>query len=222
HKAFLERSQRMRKVIEETSNEILEQDSAQAARREDATSLVERKDPQRSSNLRVKKTFTDKEKDDFLMESYEYIYKFFRNSLKELRNRSDFIDFNLERVDSQTFTAKIYKKEKKVSECKIWRGTSMERSQAINYSNTISNRNNFGHMFTVNDDGYTQYLESSGVNAYAFYNSEGKKGASEQLWAMLIQPFATVKALYVVIVMLTDSSLGGIIYPWFEHKVALY
>ena len=65
-----------------------------------------------------------------------------------------------------------------------------------------------GKSLAVNEDGYTQYLELSGVNAYAFYNSEGKKGASEQLWAMLIQPFATVKALYVVIVMLTGSSLG--------------
>ena len=141
---------------------------------------------------RVKKTFTDKEKDDFLRDVFDYIFKFFKNSLEELEERNSFIDSNIERIDSQTFTVKIYKEEKLVNECKIWRGADFGSSQTIKYSNSISNRNSYNMMFTVNDDGYTQYLESSGLNPYVldFDDNESfnEKGASEQMWAILIEP----------------------------------
>lgn len=193
HKAFTEITKGIKKAVKETQNKSTKTESRQSEFPEENTSSVKRTDPQRSSNLRVRKTFTDKEKDDFLIDSFEYIYKFFKNSLEELEDRRSFIDSNIERINSQTFIVKVYKEEKLVNECKIWRGGDLGSSQAIKYSNSINNRNSFNMMFTVEDDGYTQYLKSSGLNRATFFDfgeekELSKKGASEQMWAMLIEP----------------------------------
>lgn len=194
NKAFLEVAQGIRNAIKESVGKDFKTITSRKDEREKETSSVERKDPQRSSNLRVKKSFTDKEKDDFLISSFEYIFKFFKNSLQELKERNRFIDYNLERIDSQTFAVKLYKEEKLVNQCKIWRGSDSGRTQSIKYSNTINDRDSFNLMFRVNDDGYTQYLESTGLNSYAYLGFEddeeelSEKGASEQMWGMLIKP----------------------------------
>ena len=39
----------------------------------------------RSSNLRIKRTYDDHEKDQFLEDSYEYIARYFDGSLEELQ-----------------------------------------------------------------------------------------------------------------------------------------
>ncbi|WP_421774260.1 toll/interleukin-1 receptor domain-containing protein [Gracilimonas sp.] len=196
NKAFLEIVEGLRKVISTNQSEgakhTVKAKTSDIAQKAPTTNKT--KDPQRSSNLRVKKNFTDKEKDDFLVNVFEYIYKFFKNSLEELEQRNEFIDTNIERIDSQTFAAKVYKEEKLVSQCKVWRGTDFGNTEAIKYSNSISERNSFNMMFTVSDDGYTQYLESSGLHSMyqsQFNNDDGKlsrQGASEHLWAMLVEP----------------------------------
>jgi hypothetical protein len=42
----------------------------------------------RSSNLRVARTFSEREKDDFLRESFEFIERFFENSVTKLADRN--------------------------------------------------------------------------------------------------------------------------------------
>jgi hypothetical protein len=193
HKAFTEIARGIREVIEANQSNSPKQQPTQTVVGNIENSTVETKDPQRSSNLRVKKSFSDKERDDFLNNSFEYIHKFFKNSLEELRDRNKSIDFNIERIDSQTFTVKIYKEEKTVNECRIWKDSDFGNTQTIKYANSTSSRNSFNMMFTINDDGYTQYLESSGLNILPLYNSPdennlNEKGTSEQMWAMLIKP----------------------------------
>lgn len=193
NKAFLEIVEGLRNTISKSRSE--KPKSIAKTQKSDieqkVSSTTKTKDPQRSSNLRVKKTFTDKEKDDFLVTAFEYIFKFFKNSLEELEERNRFIDTNIERIDSQTFTAKVYKEEKLVSQCKIWRGTDFGSSESIRYSNKITKGNSYNMSFTVNDDGYTQYLESSGFNPYFIYDDSedfSNKGAAEQMWSVLIEP----------------------------------
>jgi hypothetical protein len=193
HKAFTEIAQGIREAIEANQNNSSKHQPIQAVVGNKRNSSVETKDPQRSSNLRVKKSFSDKEGDDYLNNSFEYIYKFFKSSLDVLKNRNEFIDFNIERIDTQTVTVRIYKDEEKINECMIWRDSDFRSTQAIKYSNSIRNRNGFNMMFTVSDDGYTQYLEPSGLNTIRSYdpqkeNNLNEKGASEQMWATLIEP----------------------------------
>src|ERR1019366_7864943 len=62
-----------------------------------------RQETARSSNLRVAKQFTDLDKDRFLHEGFEYIAKFFENSLKELVRRNSGMDEAISvKADDQT------------------------------------------------------------------------------------------------------------------------
>jgi len=85
HEAFAEIAKGIRRAIDVSQRKTSKSETVKPDISKESTSSTERKDPQRSSNLRVKKRFTDKDKDDFLKESFEYIYKFFKNSLEELK-----------------------------------------------------------------------------------------------------------------------------------------
>src|SRR5262249_13076431 len=63
----------------------------------------------RSSNLRVKKDFSDHDRDTFLENSYEYVANFFEGSLAELEVRNPGITGKLRRINANHFTAEIYK-----------------------------------------------------------------------------------------------------------------
>jgi len=58
----------------------------------------------RSSNLRIKKTFTDHNKDTFLSEAFEYLANYFEGSLHELKARNPEIDTNFRRIDANNFS----------------------------------------------------------------------------------------------------------------------
>ena len=59
----------------------------------------------RSSNLRMRKTFTERDRDQFLDQSFEYVARFFENSLGELEARSPGLETTFKRIDATRFTA---------------------------------------------------------------------------------------------------------------------
>jgi hypothetical protein len=75
----------------------------------------------RSSNLRIKKAFSDREKDGFLEESFEYIANYFEGSLKELESRNKGIEGSFRRVDADHFSAAAYRDGELAASCRIWR-----------------------------------------------------------------------------------------------------
>ena len=78
----------------------------------------------RSSNLRLTKKFSDQDKDEFLHATFDYIEKYFRNSLEEIKVRNDGIDGNVRRVSASRFTASIYRDGTAVVKCTIFVGGS--------------------------------------------------------------------------------------------------
>lgn len=73
----------------------------------------------RSSNLRVKKTFARREKDKFERDAYEYIEKYFENSLTELETRNANIETEFRRLDANQFIATAYVNGAEASSCVI-------------------------------------------------------------------------------------------------------
>ena len=59
----------------------------------------------RSSNLRVKKEFTDRERHTFLNEAFDYIARYFENSLSELQSRHSDVETDFRRIDANRFEA---------------------------------------------------------------------------------------------------------------------
>jgi hypothetical protein len=144
----------------------------------------------RSSNLRVKREFTDIERSKYLLESFEYVVNFMDNSLAELEGRAVWVETEFRRIDTNHFVAKIYKNGKLASECKIWLSSDYSSHGTIKYSNTISAYDNsFNASVDIGDDGYTlglkPFLVFPGHKDNELFS---KEGAAELFWSLLMEP----------------------------------
>lgn len=147
-------------------------------------------DVPRSSNLRVKKKFSQHESDQFRESTFEYIAKYFEQSLKELEARNEQIKTTFKRIDGNTFTASIYVDGEMRSECAISISSSFGGNGIVYSSDKSSRGNSFNNMLTIVDDGLT--LGWSATLNFGFRGqSEGqltKDGAAESFWSLLLAP----------------------------------
>ncbi len=145
----------------------------------------------RSSNLRIKKSFSDHDRDKFLDDAFEYISKFFEGSLVEMQKRNASVEYRFKRIDSQTFTASIYIDGKVRSECTIFYGGNSfyGHSKSINFSYGISHsRNSLNESISVADDGFQLYLAKLGFSMSRQSNEKlTSEGAAEYYWEMFIK-----------------------------------
>ena len=142
-----------------------------------APEIVFPKNSPRSSNLRVKKEFTDREVDDYLESSFEYVARFFDASLEELQERNKNITAKFKRIDVNCFTASIYNEGTRTSECTIWTGGDSSFIRGIAYYGGITNsRNQYNESLSVENDGYSLNLHEL-----------SQEGAAELLWGLLIE-----------------------------------
>lgn len=149
--------------------------------------LVSTVDDIRSSNLRVKKTFTQREKDKFEREAYEYIEKYFENSLVELQRRNPNIETEFRRIDANHFTATAYVNGAEGSSCVIKFQGRGGFGGGISYAYGSSVTSGLNESLSVADDGYMLYMKALGMNI----RSERKElltleGAAEAYWEMFI------------------------------------
>lgn len=147
----------------------------------------------RSSNLRIKKEFSDRELDKFLAESYEFVANFFEGSLQELVKRNPDIETDFRRIDANHFTAKVYRKGEQKCSCKIWLGGRGSFVSGIAYRGNdalsdYANDNSFNESVNVESDGYSLFLRPMGMPNVS-RNREQKlsqEGAAEYLWELFI------------------------------------
>jgi hypothetical protein len=85
----------------------------------------------RSSNLRVAKRFNQLDKDRFVHEGFEYLAKYFANSLEELAARNPDIDRTFRRIDANRFTATAYRQGEKLCACAVFLGGNDERDSLL-------------------------------------------------------------------------------------------
>jgi hypothetical protein len=142
----------------------------------------------RSSNLRLAKEFTDREKEQFKLETFEFLAKFFENSLQELSQRNSGIDGSFRRIDSNRFTAKVYKNGKSVALCTVFMGGHF-MSDGIAYSSSETSEGNaYNEMLSVKADDQSLYLDALGlaVGNQREKSKLSQEGAAELYWEMLI------------------------------------
>lgn len=185
HDAFLQVTNAIRSAVPVMESNIsqlqLPHASTKAAQR-----VVE---PQRSSNLHVKKQFTERDRDKFRSDTFEYIANFFEASLSELESRNEPIETDFKRIDANIFTGTIYENGKSKSECAICVSGGFGGNSIVYSSDKSSRGNSFNGMLTVVDDGTTL-----GLSASNFGLGQGgdlqltQHGAAEVFWSMLIAP----------------------------------
>jgi len=142
----------------------------------------------RSSNLRIKKSFTDHDKDTFLTEAFEYIANYFEGSLTELSHRNQGVTANFRRIDANSFTATIYINGSETSRCKIWLGEKGTFASGIMYS-TGGHGNSFNESLNIENDSHSMYLKPLGMSFHRQAKNEqlSFEGGAEYYWSMLIQ-----------------------------------
>lgn len=144
----------------------------------------------RSSNLRIKKQFSERDRDIFREETFLYIARFFEESLTELESRNESIETNFKRIDGNTFTAMIYEDGGSKSECSISLSGSFGGSNIVYSSDKSSRGNSFNNMLTIVDDGMSLGLSASTNHGFGDRSKDQltQQGAAEVFWAVLISP----------------------------------
>ena len=144
----------------------------------------------RSSNLRVSKTFSDLEKDRFLRAGFEYIAKFFENSLDEIGRRNPELDSEFRQIDAHRFIAALYRAGSKVCKGSARLGGKSIGREGIEYSMTDDpNQTGMNEALYVKADSQSMYFEPLGMQSYGQTREKlTDEGAAELLWAIFIQP----------------------------------
>ncbi|MWB79870.1 TIR domain-containing protein [Pseudooceanicola sp. 216_PA32_1] len=141
----------------------------------------------RSSNMRLRKDFSDADRDAFLFEAFEFMAEFFQGSLDELQARNDGIETRLRRKDGDCFTATVYRNGNKVAGGTIRVGNTF--GPAITWLGDDSGRKNtHNESLSVGHDDQKLFLSPMGIP----FGGPGQdahlthEGAAEYLWDLLI------------------------------------
>lgn len=145
----------------------------------------------RSSNLRVKKEFTDLDRDRFRHEGFEFIARFFENSMQELVTRNPGIDQRFQRVDATHFTAALYQHGQKVCKGSASIAGGNFGAESIEYAMDDNPRlGGMNEAVSVKADDQTLYFQALGMQSYGRREKEklSPQGAAELFWGLFIQP----------------------------------
>ena len=140
----------------------------------------------RSSNLALAKRFSDREKDQFLHEAFEYIASFFENSLAELEARNPGVEGSFRRVDANRFFGTAYRDGKAVTRCTVFMGGMFGRGINFLHGETTDS-NGCNESVTVDADDQSCFLRP--MMSYE-RQSEPKltfEGAAEHFWETFIR-----------------------------------
>ena len=187
HEAFLAVTKDIRKAAEELRNRAGPQSPIRLPTREVQHPITVKPD-MRSSNLRLKKPFSDHERDQFLDEAFEYMARFFEGSLLELGKRNAWIEGQFKRIDTDHFTAAVYANGTVATRCKIWLG-GRDMLDGILYStNDLGSDTSFNESLRVEDDGYSLFLKP--LMAFQHRPETDQltmQGAAEYYWSKFIE-----------------------------------
>ncbi len=114
----------------------------------------------RTSNLRLRKEFTEQDKDSFRVDFFDYLGEFFKNSLNELKLRHAEIDFKIRSIDANKFTVCVYRNGKDVASCTIFIDGHVFAKNGVFYSaGEQSSSNSYNESLTVEFDDQFLFLK---------------------------------------------------------------
>jgi hypothetical protein len=135
---------------------------------------------------KIKKGFTQRDKDKFLYSSFEFIKTFFENGLKQLETNFAGIESDSITIHNLKFVCNIYKNGELINKCKIWIG-GLFGSEAISYYEgqniDINNDNSANDSLSIEIIKNELGFSTSSIGYYT--NGEAilsKIEAAEYLW----------------------------------------
>ena len=143
----------------------------------------------RSSNLRVPREFTDRERHAFLTESFEHIARYFENSLSEIQARNDRVETDFRRIDANRFEARAFVGGEERGLCGIWLGGA-HGANGLYFSTSGAADGSYNEFMSVTDDGYALFLDPMGMAHYSMQRENPAftlEGAAEYFWSLFVE-----------------------------------
>ncbi len=182
---FLEVAQAIRRVADAANTRLPAAEPAETT----ATRADSAQPGPRSSNLRIRTEFTDRDRHAFLGESFQYVARYFENSLNELRARNERVETDFRQVDANRFEARAFVGGEERAVCGIWRGGPLGADGIYYSAGGLGNGNSFNETMSVSDDGYALFLKPLGM---ARFGQAGDtpltmEGAAEYFWSLFVE-----------------------------------
>jgi TIR domain len=142
----------------------------------------------RSSNLQLKKSFTDFDRDRFKEEAFEFMARFFENSLKELSSRNDGVHTSFRRIDANQFTASVYRDGKKTTFCRIMTGGAHFGGDIMYSAGEHMSEGSYNETMSVRSEDSEIYLSAVGMPMHGRRQDARLtfEGAAEYYWGLFI------------------------------------
>jgi hypothetical protein len=155
----------------------------------DSTVSIGRSTP-RSSNLAIPKRFTDLDRDRACREGFDYLARFFENSLDELKKRNEGLEADFHRRDADAFACSIYRHGNKICHCGIWR-SARGMGGDICYSQSGISQNSYNESMSIAENG--QLLGFRPLMGGQILGTQRDQlltdeGMAEHFWQMFISP----------------------------------
>jgi hypothetical protein len=142
----------------------------------------------RSSNLAIPRNFTDLDRDRALHEGFDYLARFFENSLEELKQRNPGLETNFHRRDADAFESTAYLDGLQASHCGIWRGKRGYVLGDICYSASGISEKSCNASVSIADNsqliGFRPLMGGGGRQDQLLTN----EGMAEHFWNIFITP----------------------------------
>lgn len=144
----------------------------------------------RSSNLAIPKSFTDLDRDRACREGFDYLARFFENSLDELKKRNEGLDTDFHRRDADAFACSIYRHGSKVCHCGIWRNARGIGGD-ICYNQSGISQNSYNESMSIAENGQLiGFRPLMGGQMLGTQRDQllTDEGMAEHFWEMFIRP----------------------------------
>lgn len=191
--AFLDIVQGIRRVAERlkdaNQHESVREPTDDSSARTQTTWVQKSPDGPRSSNLRLPRQFSQRDKDQFIADAFDYIARYFENSLTELGERNNGVEGVFRHVDSGRFFATVYRDGNVVAKCTVYEGGPF--GSGIYYLQGESRGNgSYNESLSVDADDHMLHLHSLGMSQMNHDRNAklSMEGGAELLWSLLIGP----------------------------------
>lgn len=185
--AFLDITRAVRNAVESIA---LRREPGRAARASAPVPPVAAASGPRSSNLRVRKQCNEADRDRFLDDAFDFMRLFFENSLQELDQRNADITTSFRSIDSNRFTAIVYRDGRSLAHCLIRLERSHRSAGEIQFSSSLDTR---GHSYNESihaaHDDQSVFLKALGIQLRRAPDTKLTfQGAAEYFWSLLVEP----------------------------------
>ena len=143
----------------------------------------------RSSNLRVRTDFTDRDRHAFLTATFEYIARYFENSLAELQARNDPVETDFRRIDANRFEARAFVSGEERALCGIWLGGRLGANELYFSFDGVGDGSGYNESISVAEDGYTLLLAPLGMAHFGQQDGSAltMEGSAEYFWNFFVE-----------------------------------